>query len=454
MTAPGADLAQDTDPVAGRRRFVAISVAIFVLALLLRLAYYFSAQVDVPIRGDIHQYVTYAWNLYAHGVFSVAAPGQPLVPDAFRGPGYPLFLALWMWIAPDVRQWYGFAVGAQIVLGAALAPIAIAWARAWMPRGAALVVGLLVALWPHLIVFSSTLLSETLFCACLLLMLLAIGRSLRHTSGIGWALAAGLVAGYAYLVNPLVAFLPLFVGAVAWRAGRRRAATAMLLAYLAVAGAWSMRNASHPGMTGAWNRAALNLVEGSWPIYHAAYTARNHDPQAYALMRAIEREEDLMVAKPVEGIRAVFRRMGERPLAYARWYFVEKPWLLWRWPLGIGARDIYFLETRNSPFERQGVFRVIEGGLHLANPALFLLAMPFSVFVFLLARRYATAARGPLLLAAASLVYVAAIHTVLQADPRYAVAYRPLQVAMAVSCLLWLLAQWRARRPPSIGSIG
>jgi hypothetical protein len=40
------------------------------------------------------------------------------------------------------------------------------------------------------------------------------------------------------------------------------------------------------------------------------------------------------------------------------------------------------------------------------------------------------------------------VHTVLQADPRYAVAYRPVELALAVTATFWIGQALRARWHP------
>src|SRR4249919_3619759 len=143
-----------------KAKFRSLVTGVFLLALVVRLAFFLNARVDYPIRGDIVQYVNYAWNMLNNATFSSAPPGSaPVHPHAFRGPGYPMFLALWIWLTGEGRYWYFTAVMAQILVGASLAPLSIAWARLWLPRSASVVVGFLVALWPHAVVLSSTLLS-------------------------------------------------------------------------------------------------------------------------------------------------------------------------------------------------------------------------------------------------------------------------------------------------------
>lgn len=431
VAAPGA-------PVTGEQRseaakFCWLATAIFVLALAIRLAYFFGARVDYPIRGDITEYVHYAWNMVNHGTFSLAEPGSAVVsPDAFRGPGYPAFLALWMWLAGPDKNWYAMAVMVQLVIGAALAPLSIAWTRLWLSRGVALLAGFLVALWPHAIVFSSTLLSETNFCASLLLFLYLAGLAERRRDA-KFAAAAGLAGGVAYLINPVAAFFPPMVAGLFFLRAQRRAAAAMIAMFLLLAGGWGVRNATHPGMKGAWDRAAVNLVEGSWPQYHAAYNVRDQYQSARDMLQAVGVEERLMVETPREGIRAVSERMSYDPGGYARWYLLEKPYSLWGWWTGIGWGDVYFLQTTNSPFDRQPVFRLIHEGFRYANPLFFALAVLGMAYAFVRYRRDDSSEAFMLLLPAGFFLYVTAVHTLLQADPRYAVAYRPMEVALAVT---------------------
>jgi hypothetical protein len=48
------------------------------------------------------------------------------------------------------------------------------------------------------------------------------------------------------------------------------------------------------------------------------------------------------------------------------------------------------------------------------------------------------------------LLYLTAIHTVLQAEPRYSVPYRPEELLMAVTAVAWLLNRIAARGTPSV----
>jgi 4-amino-4-deoxy-L-arabinose transferase-like glycosyltransferase len=428
------------------RQFRWLVFAVFLLALAVRLAYLFGARVDYPIRGDIVQYVNYAWNMVNHGTFSMAAPGAEQVPaDAFRGPGYPALLALSMWLAGAGKNWYILAVIVQVVIGALLAPLATAWARLWLARGAALCVGFLVALWPHMIVLAGTLLSETVFCASLLLFLYLSGLAERFRNE-KLAVAAGFAGGMAYLVNPLAVFFPPAVAALLFLRRQRRVAVVMFVMFAVLAGAWAVRNAMHPGMQGARDRAAVNFVEGSWPLYHKAVNARFEHAEAAEMIAAITAEERLMVRAPGAGVRAVAARIAADPVWYAKWYLLEKPYSLWGWWIAIGWGDVYFLQTTNSPFDRQLVFRAIHESFRYANPAFFGLAVLAAVITFVRHRRDPSSEAFSVLLAAGFFLYVSVVHTLLQADPRYAVAYRPMEIALAVTACVAIARYLSSRR--------
>ncbi len=427
-----------------RRGFIGIAIAITLLALALRLGYFFSAQVDYPIRGDIAEYFAYAWNLVHHETFSSAPPNSAVwPPDAFRGPGYPMFLALWLWIGGGDRAGYLLAAFMQIVVGALTVPLAIAWSRSWLSRRAALAVGAMVALWPHAIVFSSTLLSETVFGATLLLFLCWAMRAVDDGRR-RWAVLAGACGGAAYLINPVALLFPPLAALLMFLRGRREAAVLLLSLQLLVVGGWSLRNATHPQMRGAWDRAAANLVEGSWPLYQAAYNARLDEPVAAEMIAAAGVEKKLFVEKPAEGAKAILSRMGNDPYGFARWYLLQKPYSLWGWRVGIGWGDIYFLQTERSPFERQPVFRAIHGIFYYANPWIFAGAFLAALLALVRPLRDRNPGGHGLTLASLFFLYITFVHTVFQADPRYAVAYRAIEAALAVTAIAMLA---RALRP-------
>jgi 4-amino-4-deoxy-L-arabinose transferase-like glycosyltransferase len=434
----------------GRRNFLFLVVMIGMLALLLREYFVLVAQVDAPIRGDIREYVAYAWNLLHHHTFSATPPGSAVVvPDAYRGPGYPLFLAVTMLAGEAGNRWYFVALHAQALLGAATVLMGIALGRHWLSRGWSLIAGVLMALWPHHIAATGALLSEVVFGFALMLALLSTAEAARRRST-GWAIAAGVAFGLAWLVNPLILLFPPLVAIAFWRVGIGRQAACMLAIALLFAGAWAGRNATLPPQPDVPGRATTNFVQGSWPLFlralnDAGRTGPDASPIPRRIVQAVDEETRLVARDPRAGLHSIADRMALDPAYYARWYAFEKPWLLWDWDIRVGTGDVYYHEVKHSPLETHPLLHAIKTTLHALNPAIFLLSMLATVgFIVIGLRRPASAELAPLLVAL-FIAYVTLVHTIFQAEPRYAIPYRPMQLLLAVAAVAAVIDWLRGR---------
>jgi hypothetical protein len=422
------------------------------IALLLREWFVLVSVTEAPIRGDIVQYVAYAWNLLYHGTFSLAAAGTvPPPPDAFRGPGYPAFLALFLAAGEADGSWYTLAVQAQVLLGAATCVLLGLTARRWQGAIGASGAALLLALWPHHIVASGALLSEIFLGFLLVLGIFLLTRS-SDSRSVAPGLLAGAVLAVAYLTNPLIGLLVPVLCAVQWRFGERRSAVTVFGLVMLCALAWQIRGAvSVSPSTPSPNRALINLVEGSWPLYHAAYNSRDQHEVPRQILQAIVEEEQLIQRDLRSGLESIGRRFAEDPAYYARWYLLQKPYLLWSWDIQIGAGDVYFHRVSASPLETNAVLRAVKTGLEVINPAMFVLAI---LGMLIIANRLRYAPRDDHVLRGATLVagafaYFTLIHGLLQAEPRYAIAYRPIEFALVTACIgaiVESVSRYRARR--------
>lgn len=424
------------------RRLVAV-LCLCLGALVIREHYILVARVDNPMVGDVRQYVAYAYNLVEHGTFSSSVPGSATITaDSYRGPGYPLLIAAAMLATgASSADWYFLLLHAQAFLGAAT--VALAILLGWRHRpSTGLLAGLLLAVWPMHVTFTGVLLSEVLFG-----FLLAIGTwtSLRAADGRrAMGLAAGIAWGWSFLVNPVVFFVPL--GFAAWLAlrGTRRAAVNLLAAFALLVVPWTIRQATvtEPHVPG---RSVINLVQGSWPLYHDAWVEfRRGDKYAQTIMRDIDSEVELLDSNPSEGARKMLHRISEQPVAYARWYMWDKPFLLWDWDIRIGAGELYLVDTVNSPYQSHGPWAWYAQWLRKANPAIFLLALAGCVLA--LARR--SREPVPLVPIAYVFAYLTVAHMVFQAEPRYSVPYRFIEFLLAASTL----TQWLPRRHSAASS--
>lgn len=173
-------------------------------------------------------------------------------------PGYPFFLGAIYRVCDLVGLTGRFftvvavvqgTLGIFATLGVAVIAARIAGARVGMAAG------LVVALWPNLILHTTLLLSETLFIAisvgAVLAVMMAFDSSGRKSSV--WLVSSGLVCGLAVLTRPQAGFLlvpVIFVATLAsgmdWR--RTIAVTGLMAAGVVVVVApWTLRNASVMG---------------------------------------------------------------------------------------------------------------------------------------------------------------------------------------------------------------
>jgi len=397
----------------------------------------------VQVRGDAVDYYRYAWNLAHHGIFSSAVPGTPAPQaDSFRDPGYPLFLAGLMLIFPNYGSWYAAALLTQAALGGiTVACLVLAFRRA-LPPWLLGVVAIMTAAWPHLVSVSAYVLSENLLLMLMASLLLAVGEAAERPRPARW-LCAGIVFALAGLTNAVVAPLVVPVALVLrWkRAVSGRQAAALLLAALIPLAAWSLRNASLSADASSSYRAEQNLVQGSWPIYHQAYqlSARG-DADGVRAMSDINGEINLLHAAPRQGLRAMAERMSAQPWTYVRWY-LSKPATLWGWDILMGQGDIYVYPTRNSPYMTQPLLKGVENLAFLLNPLLAVLAL--AGLAMALARRTTPAA---VITAAVSAAWVTLVYATLQSEPRYAIPFRGIEIALACFAMAQGAAWWRHRQ--------
>lgn len=373
--------------------------AVVLLAFIVRESFVLTAWCPNPLKGDAGEYMAYALNLPDYF-------GRGDVPDAYRSPGYPLLL----WLS-------GTAIyQVQVLLGTLTVAGVIALARQWMPLGWALFAGLWMALQPHHIASTGTLLSECLFGALLVWSLLCASYAFQRRS-MRLALLSGAVFGLAYLTNPVIAFLPFLIVPFFWRAGLAKHGAAMGLVVLLAIGGWGVRNAATEAQGDT--RAQINLVAGSWPEYHIAWKWQRqlmHDKYA-RIVSEVEAAKQGDYSAPIA-------RVSADPVHYAGWY-LSKPFLLWDWDIQIGQGGVYTVLFNDSPLDRGWllVTSALQNGL---NPLAFALA--FCGLVLALRG-------GPQAFVAVAVIYLTAVHVVLQAEPRYSVPYRSLEILMAVSAI-------------------
>jgi 4-amino-4-deoxy-L-arabinose transferase-like glycosyltransferase len=432
----------------GRSLTYLVLAAVVLLGLALRIASVLGTEVESPIRADAADYFSYAYNLRHLGVYSrtptwALPDAGPPVADALRSPGYPLFLAAFV-DGPPTRAMLDRTGIAQALLGAACIVLAFLLTRRLLGPGWALLVALLTALSPHLVVASSYLLTEVLFCLLTVAALVALTGFRPDRPWI--AALGGVLLGAAVLTRPtLLYFLFPLAAYLAWVWRRERALAGVLLVVLGfglVYAPWVLRNHLTPGDLQEDRLLVNALHHGLYPDFMYA-----GDPASFGFpYRADPRGE--AIGRDVHSVLAeVKRRFATEPGTHLRWYLLGKPAALWSWDIVAGMGDVFVYPVTKTPYWRSAVFHYTHRLMHALHRPLMLLALTGAVLVWLpLARRALTA---PQLIAARTLAllvaYVTALHTVGAPFPRYGVPFRPLAYALAAVALALALAAIRAR---------
>ncbi len=201
---------------------------------------------------DCGEFYRIAQNVAEYGVFS-QSDDRPLQPDTWRTPGYPLFLAVFIFMFGDSPS---ILVVVQQLLCMLNVLLVFRIAGEWMSTRWALIAACLFLLEPYHLFYSLWLMSTTLFVTVLLLTWLVWLRALRARRLL-WFLLLGALSGFLVLVRPVGGLIPiallagLVVAAVRFKhrdasellMQRRWAALpAFMIVCAVVVGSWMMRN--------------------------------------------------------------------------------------------------------------------------------------------------------------------------------------------------------------------
>lgn len=411
------------------RGWIFLLVGIGLLAFVLRWYYVTHAIVDTPIRSDALEYYYYAWNLLHHGVFSMAEiDAAHVTSDSFRDPGFPVFLAAWIAALGEFPRWYLNLLIGQALLGALTVMMLMQAARDWLPTRWLAGAGVLMAIWPHSITITGFALTETLFGFLIAAALCMLSIALRR--GNTWLMvAAGLLFGMAALTNAVAIPLAPCLALLLWMMKRapRPLLVALALSALLLPLGWGLRNAQVGGASSG-GRAAMNLVQGSWPDYHDNFHryAMNHDAEATKKLGLMGSEIRLVQDHPGQGLSSMAQRMSAAPGHYIAWY-LSKPALLWGWSIRVGAGDIYVYPTPYSPFYDKLPLRVIVSLCHAFNPVLMLFMLIGWIAAWLRRRQ----ADSMLIIIVATTAFVTLVYSILQAEPRYSIPFRGIELLLA-----------------------
>lgn len=410
--------------------------AVILFSLWFRIEYQATTIVDVPLRADAGQYYAIGWNLFNHGVASMAYPNEATpTPDSYRGPGYPLLITLSLMLGGYEKE-LEYLLFIQAVLGALSVALTIAIARQWLSFTYAVLAGVLVAVWPHSVTMSGLILTETFFGFTLLLGTYLLGCASNSQRAYQYAFA-GLAFAYSALINPAILLFPILVGAILIFS-QRKYAVLFLLCALSLPVAWGARGVMIESGNNSSGRLMENVLAGMEPAWDY-----NHSPSALAAKsRVTKAMEDYRDDLP-GALNFIADRIVENPRYYANWYLAQKPLRFWQWSI-LGSGDIYVYPVLVSPFETKTFFRLVVAFCHGLNLPLMIAAFCFVlVFASQVVRHRSQDQHMPLVFVVLLFVYATLLYSLLTPDPRYAIPFRPFEILLAFSLLALVHKQVR-----------
>lgn len=424
---------------------VRLSLIIFGLIILcafyLRSESWMETSVVRPLQKDAADYFFYAHNLrhsltYSRQAHAPSDAGSQLTPDAVRHPGYPLFLALLI-DGPPSRQLIKKIQFWQMLISTLTVVAACFLFRCCMPPAWGYASAALVALSPHLIVFNSYILTETLFCFMLVLVALLVCRLGGHPSN--WlSVLIGAVMAMAMLIRPSLQFFPVVMAVLLWFGfGRRRGMKLFVyvcLGFVLMASPWYIRNFITLGKASDKSLMINFLHHGLYPDFKFQNKAEsygrpyNFDPRSEIIKTGLRSVTAEMI-----------NRFRQEPAAHLKWYLLGKPVKFWSWDTLQGHGDMYVYYVSRSPFQNRIPFHWIQKLMEFLHGPLVLLAIAGSLGVWI-APRLTAGEPDPIRLFmarffSALLLYFTALHMVGAPFPRYSVPLRPFQYAMGLYTL-------------------
>jgi hypothetical protein len=244
-----------------------IDLFIFALALIARLVLFGinlhaqNGDLISTIHGDDGYYELSRSLVAGHGFTGASAP--PYIPNALRTPGYIVLLAGLLWLTKS----YWVTILVQIVIGAFIPILGRRIALKLFPDARiGLWVGILMALEPYLVLFSSIFYTETVFIFLFLLFVLATLSYLEKGSYRQLVFSAVLL-GFATLTKTTTQYLPLIIIPLFFFRFRKELklkdnllrAAVFLSLYFIVISPWLYRNVETFGVIGLSAQPAYNL---------------------------------------------------------------------------------------------------------------------------------------------------------------------------------------------------
>jgi 4-amino-4-deoxy-L-arabinose transferase-like glycosyltransferase len=415
-------------------------------------------EVISPYRADAREYFFSAYNLDHYRVFSsqVTWPPEqhPQAPpaDAQVVPGYPLFLLLIGHPEPTLEYEHRIT-RAQAALSVLSVWLLYGIAARFLRRRWACLVALFAALSPHLTVFSTYVLSETLFC---FLVLASVEASLRAIeSGRHWSfLAVGVLWGISALVRPTTLFVVPLAWLIVFVSGRlkpwRAHACVLLLGFALALSPWWARNALLPPSHAESSKLVNFLLHGSYPDF-----MYDHNPESYGDPYRYDPRAAEYSSSVYSALAHIAQNFHDAPLTNLRWYLIGKPGFFLSWNEMKGAGDVFEYLPMTSPYFTDRFIDATHRISFWLHWPLMMLGLAGACLPWWRAQRWGLAGRALLAarLVSAIAFYAIGFHMIGAPYPRYGVPFRPLLYPLAMLALIAAMSAVSSRPEPTVESL-
>ena len=418
-----------------RHFFAIVLTLIVILGAMLRLQAVIYTEVDSPIRADAAQYFLCAYNLKFFGVYThsdTGVRGNPsaLKPEAFRTPGFPLFLMPFLDRDIGKTNYYGILLS-QALLSTLTILLAYFLFAAIGGRVCGLLTAALTALSPHLINMNVYLLTETLFC----FFLVAAVTTLAHEKTLKspWLLLlTGMLLGAATLTRPWIQGYALILFLFLWFPQKQvppRHAVFLLLGLSLLLSPWLLRNQLSIGMLSDPLPSITSIYHGSFPNMML-----NDRPETLGFAYHFDPRAGELSSSSTLLWQDLAARFHASPWVYIQWYGIGKTAAVFSWSILGGVGDVFQYPVLKTPFERLFHFRVIHELMQWLHIPITIAGLSACVLVWLPRKRLPFSEQGIFLARCIALLffYFIIVHMIYAPYSRYAIPMRPLLYGMAV----------------------
>lgn len=410
-----------------------------ITGLYLRSESWIGTTVLRPIQSDASDYFYYAYNMRYHHTYSreirqsTDSKYKPS-PDAVRSPGYPLVLSLLIDGPPGSKLIKKIQLFQMLVSTLTLI-LAFFFFRFYLPPLFGGVAALLMAFSPHLIIFNSYILSETLFCFTLVLIGFLICRYVRQPS-VWFSILLGSIMGIATLVRPSLQFFPLVMAIILLIHYGRKAglklAFSILLGFILTVSPWYIRNVVTLGKISDKSLMINFLHHGMYPDFKF-----KQKPDSYRRPYKFDPRSEEISTNVNSVLEEIKNRFRTDPLKHLKWFILKKPAVFWSWDTVQGHGDVFVYYVSNTPFFEKKTFQWTHQLMRIIHGPLVIMSLLGSLLVWIVPQS-ARINQNIIFIVrfvGALLLYYTILHMIGVPFPRYSVPLRPFQYGMALFCL-------------------